>query len=831
MEVDFLGALNAGSDINTTALVEGLVGAERAPKESAINRKIDTATAEISAYGEVLSALGGLEAAFSNLNDVNDFSDFSASVTGNNTSDNAPAFTIDESSAISSGGVYSVAVSSVATPQRIGSDSLYDSLTSSINGGNPFVINYSDFEGTITSLNVTTPTPQGIVDTINSANLGLTASAIDTGATVGGRYKLLVSSDTGASNAFTLTIGGLGATAKIIPTASVDVSNEQITLTGHGYVTGDVVTYDAQGGTAIGGLSDATTYHVIRVDANTIKLATSASNASSGTAADITGTGNAKQRITKESIGTTSTVATSSVTITTPTIATTAVSTANDTITLSSHGYSTGDVVEYRSGTGTAIGGLTNGSKYYVVRVDANTLKLATTSANATAGTQINLTGTGHSAQTLIGNADDSITISNHGFVTGDQVFYGAAGGTAIGGLSETLYSVIRIDDNSFKLASTVADAVAGTNIDLTGTGNGSQTFRGPANSLVGTASVSATNDTITMTAHHYVTGDVITYNANGGTAIAGLTDATAYHVIRVDADTIKLASSATNAAAGTNIDLTGAGNSVQSFFGGVGLSFGDSLSTASDASLTVDGVAITRTSNSVSDVIAGVTLNLNSATSSTATITVTQNTAEAETRIRSLVEAYNQAKIIFDDLATIGGSNTNSGILSGDGTLRFVESRIKDLFTGQSSTATTEISYLNDMGISFDRYGILNIDDTRFLSALSGNFGDVISMLSADTNNQSTFGVAPRGLAGDAVQIIQELVAADGPLLSATKTLEQRAKDYADDLEALDRRMTAIQARYIAQFTAMETAIDQMNSTKDFLTSTFKNMPFTNKD
>ena len=134
-------------------------------------------------------------------------------------------------------------------------------------------------------------------------------------------------------------------------------------------------------------------------------------------------------------------------------------------------------------------------------------------------------------------------------------------------------------------------------------------------------------------------------------------------------------------------------------------------------------------------------------------------------------------------------------------------------------------------MGISFDRYGILNIDDTRFLSALSGNFGDVISMLSADTNNQSTFGVAPRGLAGDAVQIIQELVAADGPLLSATKTLEQRAKDYADDLEALDRRMTAIQARYIAQFTAMETAIDQMNSTKDFLTSTFKNMPFTNKD
>ena len=58
--VDYLSALGAGSDLNTTDLVNGLVEAERAPRESSLNSKIDGAEAEISAYGEVLAAISGL---------------------------------------------------------------------------------------------------------------------------------------------------------------------------------------------------------------------------------------------------------------------------------------------------------------------------------------------------------------------------------------------------------------------------------------------------------------------------------------------------------------------------------------------------------------------------------------------------------------------------------------------------------------------------------------------------------------------------------------------------------------------------------------------------
>lgn len=70
----------------------------------------------------------------------------------------------------------------------------------------------------------------------------------------------------------------------------VSTTAETLTIPGHGFVTADAVAYESSG-TAIGGLTDGTTYYAIRVDANTIKLATSASNATAGTAINLSAVG------------------------------------------------------------------------------------------------------------------------------------------------------------------------------------------------------------------------------------------------------------------------------------------------------------------------------------------------------------------------------------------------------------------------------------------------------------------------------------------------------------------------------------------------------------
>jgi hypothetical protein len=82
---------------------------------------------------------------------------------------------------------------------------------------------------------------------------------------------------------------------RTIPTSGVNTTTEVITYTGHGLATGDRIKYYDANGTTIAGLTDETIYYAIAVDPNTFKVATTAANATAGTAVNLTGTGNNDQ--------------------------------------------------------------------------------------------------------------------------------------------------------------------------------------------------------------------------------------------------------------------------------------------------------------------------------------------------------------------------------------------------------------------------------------------------------------------------------------------------------------------------------------------------------
>jgi len=123
-------------------------------------------------------------------------------------------------------------------------------------------------------------------------------------------------------------------------------------------------------------------------------------------------------------------------------------------------------------------------------------------------------------------------------------------------------------------------------------------TFDGSSASVV-----SVDNDTLTFTNHRFVTGQRVTYGKGGGTVITGLTDGTAYFIIKVDQSTIKLATNASNAASSTAIDLTGLGagtsHTLNVAFDGVNTKFKAthtdgikaSVSRAAQLSLSINGV------------------------------------------------------------------------------------------------------------------------------------------------------------------------------------------------------------------------------------------------
>ncbi|NDA48042.1 MAG: hypothetical protein EBY21_12395 [Alphaproteobacteria bacterium] len=104
------------------------------------------------------------------------------------------------------------------------------------------------------------------------------------------------------------------------------------------------------------------------------------------------------------------------------------------------------------------------------------------------------------------------------------------------------------------------------------------------------------------------------------------------------------------------------------------GLDFSSTLSTAADAQMTVNGLSITRASNTVDDVIDGVTLQLQSLTSGAARLDLSRDTQTAKASITGLVAAYNEfnetLKVLADsgsDVETLGGS------LAGDSLLRSI--------------------------------------------------------------------------------------------------------------------------------------------------------------
>jgi flagellin len=114
---------------------------------------------------------------------------------------------------------------------------------------------------------------------------------------------------------------------------------------------------------------------------------------------------------------------------------------------------------------------------------------------------------------------------------------------------NNTTYFVRSTAANTFELAT----ESGGAKINLTSSGSGTHSFL-------------TNSDSIRSTAHSLQTGDLITYNSNGGTAIGGLVNGTTYGVIRIDADSFNLAVDANAAQSGTAINLTGTGNNAQTF-------------------------------------------------------------------------------------------------------------------------------------------------------------------------------------------------------------------------------------------------------------------------
>jgi len=151
------------------------------------------------------------------------------------------------------------------------------------------------------------------------------------------------------------------------------------------------------------------------------------------------------------------------------TVPTSGVNTTTNVLTYATHGLSAGEELKYYHNGGTALAGLTNGTSYYPGQVTTNTFMLYN---SATRG--VNAVATMVIATTDVNTTTNVFTSTAHGLVNGAELNYNNQGGTTITGLtSGTDYFVVNKTTDTFQLALTLGGAA----IDISGTGNNSQTF------------------------------------------------------------------------------------------------------------------------------------------------------------------------------------------------------------------------------------------------------------------------------------------------------------------------------------------------------------------
>lgn len=233
----------------------------------------------------------------------------------------------------------------------------------------------------------------------------------------------------------------------------------------------------------------------------------------------------------------------------------------------------------------------------------------------------------------------------------------------------------------------------------------------------------------------------------------------------------------------------------------------------AANAQATINGIAISSASNTLTGVADGLTLNLLRTTSSTVTVGVAANDGAVTSAVNAFVSAYNSLAGYIATQTKYDPTSKTAGTLQGDFTTVGEQSQLRGVLN-QATGMTGLYSTLSDVGISVQADGTLAVDSTKLTSAL-GHRSDLKQLFMADGDTAAQQGFMTRFRAlGD------NLLGTDGSLSTRTTGIQAMLKTNSDDQASMQTRLDQTQQRLMAQYQALDTMMAQLNATSSYLTN-----------
>ncbi|MET0856625.1 MAG: flagellar filament capping protein FliD, partial [Telluria sp.] len=154
--------------------------------------------------------------------------------------------------------------------------------------------------------------------------------------------------------------------------------------------------------------------------------------------------------------------------------------------------------------------------------------------------------------------------------------------------------------------------------------------------------------------------------------------------------------------------------------------------SAAQNAEFTVDGIAVSKATNTVSDVIGGVTLNLLKTNTDPTTVTIARDTAAVTTAVNDFVKAYNEISKNFVDATAYNAATKQAAILNGEAAVRGMQAQVRAVLSNPIAGGASAFSRLSEIGVAIQKDGSLAVDATKLGNAVTNNFNDVAGLFAS---------------------------------------------------------------------------------------------------
>jgi len=238
----------------------------------------------------------------------------------------------------------------------------------------------------------------------------------------------------------------------------------------------------------------------------------------------------------------------------------------------------------------------------------------------------------------------------------------------------------------------------------------------------------------------------------------------------------------------------------------------------AANADLSINGIAITSASNTLTNVVDGLTMTLLKATTGNVDVSVVDDTASVKTAVTDFVTAFNTLASFIHTQTAYNADAKSGGAMQGDSATLSLQNQLRGVLN-EGSSASSSWSRLSDIGLGLKTDGTLGTNDAKLTNAL-GNLPELKKLLATDGASSAESGFVRRFK-----RLADVALGSDGMFESRSAGIRSSVSRNGKSQEAMQERLNKTEARLRAQYSALDTKMATLTNLSSYMSQQIAQM------